>query len=782
MRSILKLARANIKHGKGAFIGVIILMTLITYSFTGTVSNDDDLKRAIEDRFAAYDIKDVVVYIFDDHVTDEMLDDVVSHEYVNSCDISDYLLVLNPLLSNGEETDVNMGLCPVTDNTMMFSGDGKEIYHGEVCDGEIYIPYKLHASDAFSVGSVIAIRTHDGYTEEFTVKGYYEDVIMGPVTMSDNRAIISTGDYERIRDTMADHLDSQACFLLQIDEIQIKAEEGIDEVTLKNAITSDTDLVMCSNAAMTRTQIMDLIEMYSAAGTRTVIVFVVLLLIVIMITLNNCITSSIEMDYTELGILKSQGFTDNDIRLSYVIQYLAALFIGAVIGIGISIPLTGYLISLWKNISGIQSKTDISILKCAVLCLIIMAVSWLFIMFATHKVGKISPVRAINGGRVERYFDSRLKLRIRKKPLSFFMAFRNLQSGAKQYAGTLFITALLVFFVISVNVLKDGLDVDNILISLSGDIKVTDNGGFKLDDIENVMDDLRTYDSGIRIEAMSQRRMMVNDQFVTVVSYYSDRQIVKPIEGRMPVYDNEVCITKSIGSLTGTAIGDTITIESTGGDEEFVITGYFESVWSFGYVVTVTPEGMEKLGYKNIDSAFLILSDMSAKDDIVDHLNTAYEGRLSASDYEESKTSVIYKDMVKVIMNVFVYTIESVVIIFSAVIVVMVSKRTFIRERRDIGICKAVGFTSGGLRSQFSVRFALVAAFGSLLGGLLAFFLTRPMIVAILKIVGLTDFTSDYPPMAFIGPAALICLCFFACSYMISGSVKKVEVRELVTE
>ncbi len=83
--------------------------------------------------------------------------------------------------------------------------------------------------------------------------------------------------------------------------------------------------------------------------------------------------------------------------------------------------------------------------------------SALIILLKTRRVTKISPVRAISGGRSEIYFDSRLNAPITSKPLSASLAFRQFTSNKKRYAGTVMIAAILTFFMIPVNLIGDAM-------------------------------------------------------------------------------------------------------------------------------------------------------------------------------------------------------------------------------------------------------------------------------------------------------------------------------------
>ena len=83
-------------------------------------------------------------------------------------------------------------------------------------------------------------------------------------------------------------------------------------------------------------------------------------------------------------------------------------------------------------------------------------------MLSTRKISKISPVRAISGGKSEVHFDSRINVPIRKKALSFLMGLRQFTSRLKSYAGILFISVLLVYFMMTIIMLSDRLSGENI--------------------------------------------------------------------------------------------------------------------------------------------------------------------------------------------------------------------------------------------------------------------------------------------------------------------------------
>ena len=130
-------------------------------------------------------------------------------------------------------------------------------------------------------------------------------------------------------------------------------------------------------------------------------------------------------------------------------------------------------------------------------------------------------------------------------------------------------------------------------------------------------------------------------------------------------------------------------------------------------------------------------------------------------------------------MKFIIYTIS---IAFALVVVMMFCTKTFMQEKTDLGIYKAIGFTTLHLRFQFALRFLMIAQTGSILGAAVSVLCSGRLLSNILRLIGVTRFVVSYTADTFIIPVSLICVCFFLFAFLVSGKIKRVEVRELVTE
>ena len=779
MKGIIKLVLADMKYKKGSFIGVAFLMMLIVMSFTGSVSNSDDLMKAINMGFEQADCGDLIVRVYTDMLTEDIHDTIDSNSHVSRTEYKETLLMTQKPLVDGEEKEILMELSAYSGTLLVFNDDFSAFLDGiQPTEGEIYLPYKMKT--LIEKNSEVIFSAADDTKFSFTVKGYYEDPMFGTTAVSSNVCVINEADHKTVLEHSS-HITDNVRKIMSCSDINIHIADGFSPYELKKQLNDECSLIDISIYSPTKEDLADNIKVFSNVGTRMAYVYVTILIVIVIIIMANSISSTIEMDYTSLGILKSQGFSQWQIRMLFVIEYAVSLTIGAISGLILSFPACGALIRLFMRLTGMLTATDISVGKCALLSLGIIIICMVFVFAATAKIGRISPVRAIQGGKDEVYFDSRLNVPIRRKPLSLLIALRQITSNIRNYFGAVSIVTILIFFLVSISAFVGGFDADAIFTGMSGDIELTNLGSYSLSDKDKTEDIIHSIDSGATLRMECRHRMNIDGQQVTVSTYSREEDYFKAIQGRIPRYYNEIMLTKSVARSVNKQIGDTVTVKYLDTELDFVMTGYFQTVSEYGVYAMTTPEGMNKLGFTEINSAFITLSDKSAEKDMIKCLNDSFEN-VEAGEMKESETITKYKALIAGLMDIIAYVFYGMSVIFAAVIVIMMTRTAFLRERIDLGIYKAMGMTSSVLRTQFALRFFVLSVTGSVLGGILSVLLTQPMLEFMLRAVGLTDFATGFDVSMLILPSVIVSFGIFAAAYLSSNKIKQIEVRELITE
>ncbi|MBQ7981085.1 MAG: ABC transporter permease [Oscillospiraceae bacterium] len=776
---ILKLLKANIKHKKGAFKSIAALMAIIVMSFTGTVSNNDNIVRSID---RAHSYADTPTFNAMERVTlmqDNLAETVAAHPDVTS------VTETSCVLAGGTKVDGN----DVFQNLFVYD-QSHDIYRvlNDTCtgyvenpeplkEGEVYVPYGMTAVTEMKIGSTLTIGTDDD-VYSFIVKGFIEEPQLGASLIGTKRVFVHENDFNEVYENTNDASTHKML------DLGIALADGADYAKVKKELDDSCGLAASAGLVISKEETITYTKLYSETGSGILLAFVILLVAIVIISMWHSISTSIEMEYINLGILKAQGFTSGQIRLVYILQYLLAEAIGSVIGLIIAVPVLAGLGKLFQPITGLLTATDISFLKCGAIALGIIVLCVAFVVLATRRVSSISPVRAISGGKAEVYFDSRLNLPIKAKPLSFFMGLRQFTSRLKSYGSSVFIVALLVYFMMTVTVLSNTLSRDyfdegqiypNITAVLTKDFNLD-----RMDDIEQLV-------SGIDPNAKTlfgySDYMMTDEIQLYCFSYNKPDMLNKSFDGRLPIYDNEVSVTEIASEMLGKGIGDTVKLGSGENAKAFIITGIHQNVNDAGKNIIVTTEGLYRIN-ETIPMCYVEMADLSLTNKVTEaldgELGEIIDHKIVTEERDTSSDGIF--ELIDTICTILVAVVFGISIIFSAVVINMICSKAFVKERTDIGILKSLGFTAGGLRTQFTSRFTIIAVIGSVIGGAASLFLTAPLLEVLMRMVGLTRIDASITPLTFIAPAVAVCASFFVFAYIAARKINSVEVRELITE
>ncbi|MBQ3546366.1 MAG: FtsX-like permease family protein [Lachnospiraceae bacterium] len=777
---ILTLLKANIRHRKGSFISIIFLMLIISMSLVSILSIKDNCRNSIENAHKMVDSCDVSVTISDKMLTDELRDKVENHPFVER--VKDYKIVVSNKVTYGTKEDLNSWrMMKLQENVKIMNEDLSEYEKStpKLNKGEIYIPQGIISNLKCKVGDKLTIKTFSG-DYDFVIKGVALEPMTGGATIGWKKVYISDEDFEKIyKETKKSETDEKIG-TGHMYEIYKSKDCELSIGKFKRQLNLDTGIINVAEGSIAKDMSIYYTNLFPDMCGDFLIVFVMILLVIMLIIIGHSISSSIEMDYVNLGILKAVGFSKNKIRLIFIVQYLLAELVGALIGIILCIPLIKVISGVFQPIMAIIIDGKISFGKSLFIIVGIILVSMIFIIVITKKIGKISPVRAISGGKSEIYFDSRLNVPISKRGLSFTLAVRQFTSGKKRYISTILISSLLVFFMMTVTLLSNVLTSKNAL-ELMGIMCVECTVQFK-DELSD--EQLSMMEKEIeKITPINKAYFITNNYFSVegeeiMGIVHKNPEVIKVFKGRAPIYDNEIVITEIIADEFDLKIGDEVSIAYKEGSEKYIISGIFQSTNDVGRVFAVSLKGVQKIGFNNIYSGGYSLENPEKSTEVEDMLNEKFGDLILAKVYDIEADM----GMINIAAEAIKYVIYGFSIIFTFVVVAMVCSKAFVREKTDIGIYKAIGFSSLTLRLHFALRFLIVSVMGSIIGYVTCVLCSENLLNSLLRGMGVTNIIVEYTKITVLIPVAIICICFFLFSFIVSGKVKRVQVRELVTE
>ena len=776
---ILTLLKANIRHKRGSFTSVVLLTLIIAMSVTTILGIKESAYRGVYESHEIMDTPDLWVEYYAHKLTDKIIDDVKNNPNVDSVNIGDYLMGNKSIMGEEEYTNSIM-MMKYRKNTKLLKDDVSGIKGDAPAlkKGEIYVPQGLLTNLYGEVGQKITIETIGG-NFEFTVKGILLDPFLGASVIGWKWYCISDEDYQEIETKIAEAETEEQHALGKYLEVYKDDNCQLTSARFRRQLNIDTGVVDMGSGSITKDMSIHYTTLFPQIISSILMVFIMLLLVIVLIVTVHSVSMEIETNYVTFGVLKAQGFDRGKIRALFLFQYLMAEILGSVLGIAISIPLVGSASNIFAPITAVPAVLSVPFGTIAMILAALFILSASSIIIVTIKINEISPVRAISGAKKEIYFDSRVNAPISKKLLSPSLAFRQFTSAKRRYVGTFAIVGILVFFMMTISVLSNTIDSKS----------ASESMGIPVSEVDVSPKKQLTDKEFAEIEKEIERFTKIDKKYYYTSSYFSfngeeimcqpykNPETVPVMKGRAPVYDNEIAVSPTLLDEFELNIGDEVTVGWEGKKEKYLISGTVQLMNDAGRCFLISYDGAGKIGYDRWLWGEYSLENGEESEKIAEALNKKFgdiiEARGNTGTLDDSFQIVIE------FMQVIIYVFS---LLFSMIVVHMVCAKSFVQERTDIGIYKAVGFTSKKLRLQFAVRFLIMAVIGSVVGAVFSYAFSARILGLLLSGIGLTNFKTIFYMSTFLMPMAVICVGFFVFAYLASRKIKKVEIKELVMD
>lgn len=678
-------------------------------------------------------------------------------------------------------TTLTIGTIP--ENCMkVFDEEGNSLV---LSPGELAISKQQAEANDLQTGDILKISCGDK-TKEFIIKTVVKDAVFGTQFIGFKRMFISEEDYEWLYgETTAVHVllygvncsDTEA-FHTEFGKNNFQVISSIDGSIVK----------MC--------YVLDMV----IAGI--LIVVSICLILISFLILRFTIVFTLQEDYKEIGVMKAIGIRDISIKGIYLLKYFAIAVLGAIVGLLFSFPFGKLLLSQTMTnlvVSDVKSKAEINIF-CA---LIIVLIVFLFCYSSTGKVKKFTAIEAIRNGRNgERYtVRNPLKLHKRKKMRSFiYMACNDVISSRKRYLVLSLIfcigTLLILIPIKAIHTLEDkdiirtfNMQSASVFID-TGDLEkyvLEENNSQIYAELEKIREALGEHglEAKVWIEVMYSIPCYVNDP-EKIYTYFTSQQLGKDeddydvIEGRVPVLSNEIMITEMVARELGVGIGDTVHYQYTDKEDEFIVTGIYQTMMNLGKGLRVSKEA--EIEYQYNAGMFAIQAEI---DSILEEEELKEQVQKIFPDYAISTCSEYANNMIGGVLDqldTIKLLIITVVLFINIMITVLTMKTLITRERGEIAMLKSIGFSDKVLRGWQSMRILLVLGIAIFTGALISEPLSYVTLGPIFSMMGATSIKLITRPFEayVVYPLILLAVTGIA-AYLCAGMVEKVELKEINT-
>ncbi|MCL2889434.1 MAG: hypothetical protein FWE65_03305, partial [Eggerthellaceae bacterium] len=252
--------------------------------------------------------------------------------------------------------------------------------------------------------------------------------------------------------------------------------------------------------------------------------------------------------------------------------------------------------------------------------------------------------------------------------------------------------------------------------------------------------------------------------------------------GQYPRHANEIAISGSLARYYNLEIGDSVRVARGSGSSEYLITGFIQLVNNGGITSALTVEGYRRLQNDFQPSEmFLYLVDNTQTaaflEDLEKRHGASLESTLNIRELADAQLSMYG--------NIFFMVAVALVSVTALVIVLvlfLMMKTVILRQRRSLGIQKALGFTSFQLMNQLALYFLPVIVLGIVLGGFLGAISFNPIFVALTQNMGIMSASMPAP----LGMTIITCLGLALLAYvvamLIALRIRRISAYALVTE
>lgn len=777
MRKSLLIARSNLRKAKGQTIAIVVLILLAAMLLNLGLMLSIDYQ-ANFDRYHDQLNAEHVTLTVDD--IDGSVKTVLSEKLANDPDVAEYRLdacmhMAGTFPYNGGE--MNSWFVLLEKQTAITRSLGKaEIVEDSDYTSGVYLPM-LYRTDEIAVGKPIALSL-GSHTVTYTICGFFNNVMAGSPNCSLMEIILTKDKYTEI-ENLGYAPQATICSVRLLDQSENMSYEASLKSLVSECFPNVTTISNCYDMVLQSRYISQSI----CSAVMSVMAFLALLIALIVIASN--IINDIQVNMKNLGALKAVGYTSKQLICPLLLQFSGLTFLTSLIGAGLSYCFFPAVNTMMISQTGIPYSIHFLplplLLSLSILGGAVAAAVWL----AARRIKKIEPIVALRSGvQTHNFKCNHVPLETTKAPLTLALALKTTFSGVKHN-----LTVCITMLILSLIVVFSGLMTANMIVDAKPFIHLI--VGETADSCISVQIDaedefLRQMNADSRVEkiylqtSITVTHMDGAELLATLCDDFSrvnNQSVV--YEGRFPKYDNEIAIGAKYAKEKDIAIGDEIAITANGKTATYLICGLTQITNYLGRDCLFTRLGYERLGSISDTNYYINLTDSTDID--------AFNAEVTAQFADSVNTTINIKATIESSINVYISLMTMIVLailILSTIIITFVLYllvRTMLNhKKRDYGIMKALGFTTGQLILQTAISFMPAIIISTVIGLLCSCLAINSLLSLFFSALGIVKCTFAVP-VGFTVTAGIVLILFpFAMACLLSLKIRKITPKTLL--
>lgn len=777
MRKNFLLVRSNLRKAKGQTIAIIALILLAALMLNLWLMLSLDYKQNFDRCHDKLNAGHVTLTVNDDsqNMREFLIQTLENNEYTAEFSLDHAMQMIGIFAYNGGE--VNSNLIILEKQTAVSRSVGKvEIIEDSNIQSGIYMPI-LYKSDDIAIGKTITISIGSNKIT-YKICGFFNSIMAGSHNCGMCELVLTEDKYHELEE-LGYAPKSTLCSV----RLKDKTESENYETMLKNAVSSQYPAAFAASNSYVLVSQSRYISQMICSGILSAMAFFILLIALVVIASN--IVNYIHEDMKNLGALKAVGYTSRQLISSLQMQFGGLSLIAAVVGVGISYCLFPFVNTMMISQTGIPYEIRFLPFPLLITLVILDGAVTLAVWLSARRIKKIEPIVALRQGvQTHNFKRNHVPLEKTSAPLLLALALKTTLSGMKHNI-TVCITMLVLSHIIvfsglmTENVIADMTPFLNLIVGETADSCINVNAEAENEFLREVHADERV-EKIYLFHSHAVSHVGGLELIATMCDDFSN--INNPdvvFEGRFPKFDNEIAIAAKYARENDIKIGDEIVITAGGKEAAYIVSGFTQISNNLGKDCLLTRSGYERMSELQDTSYYLNLADGSDID--------AFNSEIKERFVNEVNTTINIESTVDAAASVYVSLMTIIVIsvlVLSALVIAFVLYllvRTMLNnKKRDYGIMKALGFTTGQLILQTAVSFMPAVILSTVVGLIISSLIINPLTAVFLNGIGIVKCTFTVP-IGFITVSG-ICLILFAfvIACLLSLKTKKISPKALL--
>ena len=785
------IAKNNIKKQKSDMITFFILAMFAALLIYISVSFMLGAGRVYDTNKANINAADILVMVEDfDPLIAKTEEVIKGNIYLKNCEEQRFLKAFGAKYRKFNEKDWNehpLDFFNIEDNYKMQT---KSLKLDKLEENEIVIPASFMTS--YSLGDTIQIEIGD-YDYDLKVAGFNEDnIYCSPMNMGVYKTYVSEKMYEKIyfensaKVTKCVYLASQLTDTAQKKKVD---PNDISDEILEASSKWDNDFL---EAFPDKVMEIDLIPepMMKTASlilplifAALILLFAIIIMVIAIVIINFSVKNFIITNMKNTAIMEATGYTVKELIMILLCQLLLVAGTGSVIGTIIGAMLIDKLGVLILVTLGLSWNQPIY-WECfgGVILGICLIVAILTVVLG-NEYSKTSVLDALRGGiNTHNFKKNHFPFDKSSMPISVTMALKETFGKFKSQIGIIFIMMILTIASVIAFGIADNYGNDDGLLELSG-IDEYDAYCSGDDTMFNNIVSMPCVDHAYKDTIYAFKVYGKNNIMTPNIRTVSDTSMIKGgcvTEGRWPQNPNEIAFGSAAADRLGVNVGDVVKVKNNMVEESYIVSGVYQCFQNMGLTGMMTMEGAQKLTTVPTSVSINIFFKKGVSYEQFEKEFKSLYPDVDVYDYYVSVHQTV--GMITIGMKGLAFFVAVLTCLIVAFVESLIVRTNINKQWRNLGVSKALGFTSGELIRQVMLSNIPSILIGIIIGLSVSQFAGSKLFKSAFMIFGFRKVAFDLEPMQYILTAIIIIGVALVTGAMVGRKIKELEPVKMIME